>query len=188
MPLAKRDSTRPSAARPAADFRDWRRRFRARLPGGSGVAAGGFDGVATCVGSSTFDSADVSVWELSVGGGQAKADEANQPCRPVNHMNDEETGGSDCGETRRERPRNPTRRLDGLHRAPEAARRLGITTKELLRLVHTRRLRHVVVEGVVHVSDSALLEYERRDSRIVKLRHGPPLGVACVEVRQIVHD
>jgi hypothetical protein len=45
------------------------------MPGGSGVAAGGFDGVVTATASSTFVPEGMSVWELSVGGGQPKADE-----------------------------------------------------------------------------------------------------------------
>jgi len=45
------------------------------MPGGSGTAGGGFDGVVTATGQSTFVPSGTSVWELSVGGGQAKADE-----------------------------------------------------------------------------------------------------------------
>jgi hypothetical protein len=44
------------------------------MPGGSGTAAGGFDGVVTATGQTTFVPAGTSVWELSVGGGQTKAD------------------------------------------------------------------------------------------------------------------
>lgn len=43
------------------------------MPGGSGIAAGGFDGVVEASGSSEFVPEGVSVWELSVGGGQTKA-------------------------------------------------------------------------------------------------------------------
>lgn len=43
------------------------------MPGGSGTAAGGFDGVVRATGSSEFVPQGVSVWELSVGGGQTKA-------------------------------------------------------------------------------------------------------------------
>lgn len=45
------------------------------MPGGSGTAAGGFDGVVEARGSSAFVPQGVSVWELSVGGGQTKANE-----------------------------------------------------------------------------------------------------------------
>lgn len=45
------------------------------MPGGSGTASGGFDGVVTAAGQSTFVPAGTSVWELSVGGGQTKADD-----------------------------------------------------------------------------------------------------------------
>ncbi len=44
-------------------------------------------------------------------------------------------------------------------RATEAARRLGISTKDLLVLVHQRRIRHVMVEGIAHVPVDALDEY-----------------------------
>lgn len=55
-----------------------------------------------------------------------------------------------------------TRRLDGLLGVPEAARRLGIRTGELLELVRSDEIRHVVIEGVTHVSESAIAEYRRR--------------------------
>lgn len=45
------------------------------MPGGSGTASGGFDGVVTTTVQTTFVPARTSVWELSVGGGQAKADD-----------------------------------------------------------------------------------------------------------------
>lgn len=45
------------------------------MPGGSGIAAGGFDGVVTTTAASTFVPDGTSVWELSVGGGQTKADD-----------------------------------------------------------------------------------------------------------------
>ncbi|MEH0986141.1 hypothetical protein [Micromonospora sp. CPCC 205556] len=44
------------------------------MPGGSGVASGGFDGVVAATGGTPFVPAGTSVWELSVGGGQTKAD------------------------------------------------------------------------------------------------------------------
>jgi hypothetical protein len=44
------------------------------MPGGSGTAVGGFDGVVTATGQTAFVPAGTSVWELSVGGGQTKAD------------------------------------------------------------------------------------------------------------------
>ncbi|MDA8048150.1 MAG: hypothetical protein M0Z30_23425 [Actinomycetota bacterium] len=46
-----------------------------------------------------------------------------------------------------------------LLRAPEAARRLGIPTKELLRLIHDRKIRYVVVKGIAHVPDDAVEEF-----------------------------
>lgn len=45
------------------------------MPGGSGTATPGFDGIAKASGQSEFVPAGVSVWELSVGGGKKKADE-----------------------------------------------------------------------------------------------------------------
>lgn len=45
------------------------------FPGGSGTAAGDFDGIVTCSSATPLVPEGVSVWELSVGGGQSKADE-----------------------------------------------------------------------------------------------------------------
>ncbi|MEV1023237.1 hypothetical protein [Streptomyces sp. NPDC050264] len=45
------------------------------MPGGSGIAVGGFDGIVTASGSSAFVPAGTSVWELSVGGGNRKAED-----------------------------------------------------------------------------------------------------------------
>jgi excisionase family DNA binding protein len=51
-----------------------------------------------------------------------------------------------------------------LLRASEAARRLGIPTKEVLRLVRERQIRYVMVDGIAHVPDDALEEYRSRAS------------------------
>lgn len=53
---------------------------------------------------------------------------------------------------------------DDLLRASEAARRLGISTKELLRLIHERKIRYVMLEGIAHVPVDALAEYRTRAS------------------------
>lgn len=45
------------------------------MPGGSGVASGGFDGIVTATEATPFVPEGTSVWELSVGGGQRKADD-----------------------------------------------------------------------------------------------------------------
>lgn len=45
-------------------------------------------------------------------------------------------------------------------RAPEAARRLGITTKDVLRLMYERRLRTIIVNGIAHIPESAIEEYK----------------------------
>ena len=45
-------------------------------------------------------------------------------------------------------------------RATEAARQLGISTKELLRLVHRREIRYVMVNGIAHVPVDAIDEYQ----------------------------
>jgi len=47
-----------------------------------------------------------------------------------------------------------------LLRASEAARRLGVSTKELLRLVHDRKIRYVMVKGIAHIPDDAIAEYQ----------------------------
>jgi excisionase family DNA binding protein len=46
--------------------------------------------------------------------------------------------------------------------ASEAARRLGLPTRELLRLVHERTIRYVMVDGIAHIPEDALEEYRRR--------------------------
>ncbi|TQJ91292.1 hypothetical protein [Streptomyces sp. SLBN-31] len=45
------------------------------MPGGSGTAIGGFDGIVTATGLSAFVPEGTSVWELSVGGGNSKAED-----------------------------------------------------------------------------------------------------------------
>jgi excisionase family DNA binding protein len=47
-------------------------------------------------------------------------------------------------------------------RAPEAARRLGMPTKDLLRLVHERQIGFVMVDGIAHFPEDALDEYRNR--------------------------
>ncbi len=49
-------------------------------------------------------------------------------------------------------------------RASEAARRLGIPTKELLRLMYGRKIRYVMVNGIAHVPEDALDEYRHRSA------------------------
>ena len=49
-------------------------------------------------------------------------------------------------------------------RASEAARRLGISTKELLRLVYERQIRYVMVDGIAHVPVEAVSEYLSRSA------------------------
>ena len=49
-------------------------------------------------------------------------------------------------------------------RATEAARRLGISTKDLLRLVHERKIRYVMVDGIAHIPIDAIDEYRSRAS------------------------
>jgi excisionase family DNA binding protein len=43
-----------------------------------------------------------------------------------------------------------------LLRATEAARRLGISTTDLLRLIHERKIHYVMVNGIAHVPLDAL--------------------------------
>ncbi len=47
-------------------------------------------------------------------------------------------------------------------RASEAARRLGMPTKNLLRLIHDRKIRYVMVDGIAHVPEKAVEEYRAR--------------------------
>jgi excisionase family DNA binding protein len=51
-----------------------------------------------------------------------------------------------------------------LLRASEAARRLRISTKDLLRLVHGREIRYQMVDGIAHIPTDALEEYRARAS------------------------
>ncbi len=47
-------------------------------------------------------------------------------------------------------------------RASEAARRLGISTRDVVRLMHDHELRYVMVDGIAHVPVDALDEYRAR--------------------------
>lgn len=47
-------------------------------------------------------------------------------------------------------------------RASEAARRLDMATKDLLRLIHDRKIRYVMVDGIAHVPTDAVEEYRAR--------------------------
>ena len=49
-------------------------------------------------------------------------------------------------------------------RASEAARRLGIPTKELVRLMHDRRIAYVMIKGIAHVPVEAIEEYRNKAS------------------------
>jgi hypothetical protein len=51
-----------------------------------------------------------------------------------------------------------------LLRASEAARRLEMSTKELLRLIYGREIRYQMVDGIAHVPSDALEEYRARAS------------------------
>lgn len=44
-------------------------------------------------------------------------------------------------------------------RASEAARRLGVSTKELLRLIHERRIDYVMRDGIAHIPIEAIDRY-----------------------------
>jgi hypothetical protein len=46
-----------------------------------------------------------------------------------------------------------------LLRASEAARRLGLQTKDLIRLMYERKIRYVMVDGIAHVPTDAVDEY-----------------------------
>jgi excisionase family DNA binding protein len=49
-------------------------------------------------------------------------------------------------------------------RAAQAARRLGIPTKDLLRLVYERKIRYVMVDGIAHFPTDAVEEYRSKAS------------------------
>ena len=49
-------------------------------------------------------------------------------------------------------------------RASEAARRLGISTRDLLVLVRDHKIRYVMVDGIAHVPIDALDEYRAKAS------------------------
>ncbi len=49
-------------------------------------------------------------------------------------------------------------------RATEAARRLGISTRDLVRLVYERQIRYVMVDGIAHVPEDAIDDYLKRAS------------------------
>lgn len=51
---------------------------------------------------------------------------------------------------------------DTVLRASEAARRLGMPTKEPLGLMQTKQLRYVMVDGIAHVPEDAVEEYRTR--------------------------
>ena len=47
-------------------------------------------------------------------------------------------------------------------RATEAARRLGITTREVLVLMREQRIRYVMIDGIAHVPVESIEQYRRR--------------------------
>jgi hypothetical protein len=51
-----------------------------------------------------------------------------------------------------------------LLRASEAARRLDMSTKELLSLVYGREIRYEMVDGIAHIPIDAIEEYQARAS------------------------
>lgn len=49
-------------------------------------------------------------------------------------------------------------------RVTEAARRLGMPTKELLRLIRDRKIGYVMQDGIAHVPERAIEEYRTTTS------------------------
>ena len=49
-------------------------------------------------------------------------------------------------------------------RATQAARRLGITTRELVQLIYERKIRFVMVNGIAHIPIDAVDEYRSKAS------------------------
>jgi hypothetical protein len=56
------------------------------------------------------------------------------------------------------------RMSDELLRASQAARELDMPTKELLRLVHERKIRYVMVKGIAHIPVDAVEEFRSKAS------------------------
>ncbi len=46
-------------------------------------------------------------------------------------------------------------------RVSEAARRLGVTTKALLELMHDRKIEYVMIDGIAHVHDDAIERFRQ---------------------------
>jgi len=44
-------------------------------------------------------------------------------------------------------------------RLSQAARRLDLPTRDVARLVHERRIRHIMVDGIAHIPVDAVDEY-----------------------------
>ena len=53
---------------------------------------------------------------------------------------------------------------DDVLRATEAARQLGISTKDLLRLVSQHEIRYAMIRGIAHLPRDAVSEYRTRIS------------------------
>lgn len=51
-----------------------------------------------------------------------------------------------------------------LLRATEVARRLGVTTRDVLDLIYRRKISYVMSNGIAHVPLSALAEYQAKAS------------------------
>ena len=49
-------------------------------------------------------------------------------------------------------------------RVTEAARQLGISTKEMLQLIHERKIGYVMQDGIAHVPSEAIEEYRANAS------------------------
>jgi excisionase family DNA binding protein len=50
-----------------------------------------------------------------------------------------------------------------LLRATQAARRLGVSTRDFVQLIHERKIRYVMVKGIAHVPVDALSYYRAKD-------------------------
>jgi excisionase family DNA binding protein len=48
--------------------------------------------------------------------------------------------------------------------ASESARRLGIPTRALVRLISERQIRYVMLDGIAHIPEEALDEYQAKAS------------------------
>src|SRR5688572_12378852 len=60
----------------------------------------------------------------------------------------------------------------------EASKRLGIKTRELIRLMYMKDIRYVMVDGIAHIPEDAIDEYKSRGAVMAI----PTVGASSVEL------